>query len=65
MKTVTVENVVFGQGRPKILVPLVGIREPEILEAAAQAKELNCDVIEWRIDFYELSKSPKKLLIFL
>lgn len=61
MKTVTVENVVFGQGRPKILVPLVGIREPEILEAAAQAKELNCDVIEWRIDFYEFVEESKKV----
>ncbi|WP_057491637.1 type I 3-dehydroquinate dehydratase [Streptococcus orisasini] len=61
MKTVTVENVVFGEGRPKILVPLVGATETEILEAAAQAKELDCDVIEWRIDFYEFVEEPKKV----
>ncbi|MGT2638105.1 type I 3-dehydroquinate dehydratase [Streptococcus ratti] len=61
MKTVTVENVVFGQGRPKILIPLVGARESEILEAAAQAKELDCDVIEWRIDFYEFVEEAQKV----
>ena len=61
MKTVTVENVVFGEGRPKILVPLVGATETEILEAAAQAKELDCDVIEWRIDFYEFVEEAKKV----
>ncbi|KXT79556.1 type I 3-dehydroquinate dehydratase [Streptococcus panodentis] len=51
--TVTVGNVTLGEGRPKIIVPIVGRTEDEILEAAAQAKELDCDLIEWRIDFYE------------
>lgn len=61
MKTVTVENVTFGQGRPKIIVPLVGKTEDEILSAASQAKHLDCDVIEWRIDFYEEVTNPEKV----
>lgn len=56
--TVTVSGVTFGQGRPKIIVPLVGNTEQEILQAASQAKELDCDVIEWRIDFYESVETP-------
>ncbi|MGT2754597.1 type I 3-dehydroquinate dehydratase [Streptococcus ovis] len=56
--TVTVSGVTFGQGRPKIIVPLVGKTEEEILLAASQAKDLDCDVIEWRIDFYEGVETP-------
>lgn len=56
--TVTVSDVTFGQGRPKIIVPLVGKTEEEILAAASQAKDLDCDVIEWRIDFYEGVETP-------
>ena len=51
--TVTVGQVTLGQGRPKIIVPIVGRTEAEILEAAEQARELDCDIIEWRIDFYD------------
>lgn len=58
IKTVTVSDVTFGQGRPKIIVPLVGKTEEEILAGASQAKELDCDVIEWRIDFYEGVEVP-------
>ncbi|KXT78499.1 type I 3-dehydroquinate dehydratase [Streptococcus sp. DD13] len=64
MKTVQVENVVFGQGRPKILVPLVGQTEAEILAAAKQARDLDCDVIEWRIDFYEAVETPQAVAAF-
>lgn len=51
--TVTVGNVTLGEGRPKIIVPIVGRTEDEILEAGRQAKDLDCDLIEWRIDFYD------------
>ncbi|MGT2910744.1 type I 3-dehydroquinate dehydratase [Streptococcus cameli] len=60
-QTVTVGNVIFGQGRPNIIVPLVGKTEEEILAAASQAKELDCDVIEWRIDFYQDVENPKQV----
>ncbi|MGT2906674.1 type I 3-dehydroquinate dehydratase [Streptococcus dentiloxodontae] len=53
MSTVTVENVVLGQGRPKIIVPIVGTTEEAILKAAAEAHDLDCDLIEWRIDWYQ------------
>lgn len=55
---ITVSGVTFGQGRPKIIVPLVGQTEEEILAGAHQAKDLDCDVIEWRIDFYENVENP-------
>ncbi|MGT2715931.1 type I 3-dehydroquinate dehydratase [Streptococcus respiraculi] len=58
---VTVGDVTFGKGRPKIIVPLVGKTAEDILAAAVQAKTLDCDVIEWRIDFYEDVENPAKV----
>lgn len=52
MKTVTIGDVTLGEGRPKIIVPIVGQDETSILEAAECAHNLPCDLIEWRIDFY-------------
>lgn len=59
--TVTVGNVTLGEGRPKIIVPLVGKTAESILEAAEQARDLDCDLIEWRIDFYEEVATPQKV----
>ena len=59
--TVTVGNVTLGEGRPKIIVPLVGQTADSILEAAEQARDLDCDLIEWRIDFYEEVATPQKV----
>lgn len=59
--TVTVGNVTLGEGRPKIIVPLVGKTADSILEAAEQARDLDCDLIEWRIDFYEEVATPQKV----
>lgn len=53
LNTVTVENVTLGKGRPKIIVPIVGRDEASILEAAKNVRNIACDLIEWRIDFYD------------
>ncbi|MEX2784615.1 type I 3-dehydroquinate dehydratase [Streptococcus sp. H49] len=58
MSTVTVENVVFGQGRPKIIVPIVEVSEAAILTAAKEAHDLDCDLVEWRIDWYDKVTQP-------
>ena len=53
MSTLKIKNVVIGEGTPKIIVPLVGKTEEEILKEAALVKELAPDVVEWRVDIYE------------
>ncbi|ERK56886.1 3-dehydroquinate dehydratase, type I [Gemella bergeri ATCC 700627] len=72
MAKLTVGGVVFGEGRPKIIVPIVGKNEQEILEAASDIKTIDCDLVEWRIDFFdkveeqgevsELSKKIRKII---
>lgn len=53
MNIVKVRNVVFGEGRPKICVPIVGVTQEEILKQAKAIKSTNVDVVEWRVDWYE------------
>ena len=52
-KIVEVKNVKIGQGIPKIAVPIVGTNNAELIEEAKGLKELNFDIVEWRVDFYE------------
>lgn len=51
-KVLAVNNIVFGEGIPKICIPLIGQTEKDIILQAKQAAETDCDVVEWRADFY-------------
>ncbi|MEI5992643.1 type I 3-dehydroquinate dehydratase [Candidatus Enterococcus mansonii] len=53
MKTVTIKNVTLGSGSPKIIVPLVGKNEVELLDEAKHLLTIDCDLIEWRVDFFD------------
>ncbi|MBU5306701.1 type I 3-dehydroquinate dehydratase [Clostridioides mangenotii] len=53
MNTVTVKNIVFGAGKPKVCVPIVGRNLPSLKEEAKLLKNLEADLIEWRVDFFE------------
>lgn len=53
MNTVQVRNVIFGQGRPKICVPIVAPTRQEILAEASRIKSLPADLAEWRADWFE------------
>ncbi|MGE4387071.1 MAG: type I 3-dehydroquinate dehydratase, partial [Citrobacter sp.] len=50
MKTVTVKNLVIGEGAPKIIVSLMG-KDIASDRAEAQAnRDAHIDIIEWRVD---------------
>ncbi|WP_430607991.1 3-dehydroquinate dehydratase, type I [Enterococcus sp. AZ170] len=53
MNTVTVKNVTLGSGSPKIIVPLVGKNEKELIEEAKHLVTIDCDLVEWRVDFFD------------
>ncbi|EOH98675.1 3-dehydroquinate dehydratase, type I [Enterococcus haemoperoxidus ATCC BAA-382] len=53
MNTVTVKNVTLGSGSPKIIVPLVGKNETELIEEANHLVTIDCDLVEWRVDFFD------------
>ncbi|MBF4694283.1 type I 3-dehydroquinate dehydratase [Fusibacter ferrireducens] len=52
-KIYDVRSVKIGAGKPKIIVPIVGKTQTEILDKAAQMDLSGIDFIEWRVDFYE------------
>ncbi|WP_137663524.1 type I 3-dehydroquinate dehydratase [Enterococcus hulanensis] len=59
MKTVTVDHVKIGEGLPKIIVPIVGKTTEDLLSEAETVHALDCDLVEWRIDFFELVHEPQ------
>ena len=78
MKTVRVKDVIFNEGRPKICVPLVGKTKEEILNEVKFLENVDFDLAEFRVDFFEcvedmgqvadileeISKIYKKPLLF-
>ena len=60
MNTVQVRNIVIGEGRPKICVPIVGKKTTDILEEAKKITALPVDVVEWRVDWFDDVFTTKK-----
>ncbi|GAF40645.1 (3-dehydroquinate dehydratase) [Agrilactobacillus composti DSM 18527 = JCM 14202] len=50
---VKVRNIVLGQGRPKIAVPITGKTKAAVLQQAEEIANAKPDIVEWRIDFFE------------
>ena len=53
MNPIRVRNTEIGTGIPKICVPIVGVTQKDILEAAEMIKLSAADFAEWRVDWYE------------
>lgn len=51
MKTLTIGDLVLGEGMPKICIPLTGSGQDEILKEAELAEMLPCQMVEWRADY--------------
>lgn len=52
MKIVKAKDVEIGEGRPKIVVPMVGKTEAELLFEAEKLATSVCDLVEWRVDYF-------------
>ncbi|MGX7243260.1 type I 3-dehydroquinate dehydratase [Enterococcus quebecensis] len=68
MNTITVKGVTLGSGSPKIIVPLVGKNEVELVAEAKHLLTIDCDLVEWRVDFFnqvqdfqEVAEMSKKI----
>lgn len=56
MSCIPVRGCRIGEGRPKVIVPIVGHTETAILEKAAEFSTLRADCVEWRVDLFEDAK---------
>ncbi len=53
IKPVKIKNIVIGEGRPKIIAPIVSKTHEAIIEDAKRCINTEIDLVEWRVDFYE------------
>lgn len=61
MKTVNLRNVILGEGIPKICVPLVGKTLEEIETEAKFLNDIDFDLVEFRVDFFEYVENIQKV----
>ena len=52
MSCVTIRSCSIGEGRPKVILPIVEHTETAILETVAQFSTLRADCVEWRVDHF-------------
>ena len=50
---VKVRDVNIGEGTPKICVPIMGKNDEELAKALEGLREVEVQIIEWRLDFYD------------
>lgn len=62
MNTVKLRDIEVGAGIPKVIVPIVGKTQQEILEKGRELANIPLHVVEWRADFYEDVLHKEKLL---
>ena len=53
MGPVKLKDVALGEGRTKVIVPITGRTEAELLQQASALAAHDLDVVEWRVDFFE------------
>lgn len=53
MKTWNINGIVIGEGKPKIIIPIIGETNEEVLKQFNTVMNLEPDIIEWRADAYE------------
>lgn len=52
MKTVTIKQLEIGVGAPKIIVPIVGKNQAELIDEIQFLQTIDFDVLEWRVDHF-------------
>lgn len=57
-RTVKVRNMILGEGRPKICVPLTDTDTEGLKQSAAMVKDVPFDFVEWRADFFKGATDP-------
>ena len=56
MSCVTIRGCTIGEGRPKVIIPIVERTEAAVLKTAVQFSTLRADCVEWRVDCFEDAK---------
>ena len=60
--SVSIKNVILGEGQTKICVPIIGRTKDEICSEAKYISGIDADIVEWRVDYYEDVLNTSKVL---
>lgn len=60
-KILSIREMKLGKGKPKICIPLTGKNDLELREEIAIVKNSCCDVVEWRVDYFEEIHKPERV----
>lgn len=60
--SIIVRDCHIGEGRPKVIVPIVETTESKILERAFEFSRLRIDCVEWRVDWFEQCKDAYSIV---
>ncbi|WP_446898931.1 type I 3-dehydroquinate dehydratase [Clostridium sp. LBM24168] len=60
-KVINIRNTIIGEGIPKICVPMVGKSLNELMDEANLLRNIDFDIVEWRVDFFEHVKKISKV----
>lgn len=60
MRTITVKNVEFGKGKPKICIPIMGKDLDGLKNEIESLNGLAYDIIEWRMDHFKDILNPEE-----
>ncbi|MEG0683598.1 MAG: type I 3-dehydroquinate dehydratase [Coprobacillus sp.] len=65
MRVCKVKDMSIGEGKPKVCLPIVGKTNEDILTQAKAFEDIEYDMVELRIDFYESILDFEKVIILL
>lgn len=60
--SIVVRGCHIGEGRPKVIIPIVEITESKILERAFEFLRLRVDCVEWRVDWFEQCMNARSVV---
>lgn len=56
-----IREMTLGAGKPKICIPVTGKNEAELRDEISVLKTSCCDIVEWRVDYFEDIDDPDKV----
>lgn len=65
MKSIQIKNLILNKGIPKICVPVTGVTEDEILNEFLVLNNIDIDLAELRVDYYEGVQDETKVMDLL
>lgn len=59
---IVVRDMIIGSGMPKICIPIVAAEQEEIFAQAKHISTLACDMVEWRVDWFDAYQDETALM---